>query len=735
MLSTNYASLNEGAKLVDFSSELEGCDAAHILDPHLPNIWLSEEGLPQWLCISLDGIKEKRDLVIRTIGWHCWHPYTTNPKEVTIHVSSDGAKFKIWDTFVAQQVKGTQLFCCAPINASIYPYIALEVIQTFGGMQTYMNRVFLYSEEIPSSPQGQTAAPDNSRSIYSSPSGHASRNPIAQGAHGHQDPRLPRSSIDSLHSADTPTVAHRLDQALGLSPHRPMHENHGRRYEDGTRLVNDSSFFSLRDDFHTSAIAAAAHVENRESGSLFHTSLEMRLAMLEKAAGVAVSGKSAQPPIASSAAGVSAGLTEHLLTLPSAQRIEQLERRMTAVLDTLESLRLSDSRPRYDLRRDGSENESIRDNDEVSDDASLSSSSTMHAPIAPVLQEDDDDEQRKWTKRKSGGKYDSSRFARALESIEGLVSSVLQRVESRHSHAVLAAATRNCDVSHLNLIASSALPDAPICDIGAGSDIKTASLPFPRPDIDALRTEYLQRANLQTHVSSAEELPREKVTTQEKPVDLSQAQGRTIPSSKDALVTKIDFHSDPELSEIVAKLQDAVLRRAYREAQLQLLMGGVSGNHGSKFANGGNVHDPMNLTYRTHQQTHRARMHGIDREHAAHQRASASGYSTFPSAKYPSSNPPLTHISRDVSSLNRNVVANTTTNRGRERQRSRGSDALDRCSSIDRLLVSRSLTDGVHYSASVPRFAQSTASAVSRRNMGGNVASSSRANASRGRMK
>ena len=99
MNSLNYASVSEGAKLVDFSSELEGCSATHVLDPQLPNIWLSEEGLPQWLCISLDGVRDKRDLVVRTIGWRCWHAYATNPREVTVHVSSDGAKFKIWDTF------------------------------------------------------------------------------------------------------------------------------------------------------------------------------------------------------------------------------------------------------------------------------------------------------------------------------------------------------------------------------------------------------------------------------------------------------------------------------------------------------------------------------------------------------------------------------------------------------------------------------------------------------------
>ena len=72
-------------------------------------------------------------------------------------------KFKVWDSLTADcQRKGTQLFCCAPIKTSIYPYIALEVVETFGGKQTYMNRVFLYSEEFLSS----TASSSQRRSSF-----------------------------------------------------------------------------------------------------------------------------------------------------------------------------------------------------------------------------------------------------------------------------------------------------------------------------------------------------------------------------------------------------------------------------------------------------------------------------------------------------------------------------------------------------------------------------------------
>jgi hypothetical protein len=98
-MSINWATYDFGARLIDFSSEIEGCEASNVLDSHLPHIWLSEEGVPQWLCISLGELEDKRNICIRTVGWHCWNPYTTNPKQVTIHVSADGAKFKVWDTF------------------------------------------------------------------------------------------------------------------------------------------------------------------------------------------------------------------------------------------------------------------------------------------------------------------------------------------------------------------------------------------------------------------------------------------------------------------------------------------------------------------------------------------------------------------------------------------------------------------------------------------------------------
>lgn len=147
----NWATNTYGSQVVSLSSELPGCEGRNILEEDLSKIWLSDEGLPQWLCISLDGIPDKAEVEIRTIGWHCWHAYSTNPREVRLHVSKDGTKFRLWDTFIGECQKGTQLFCCAPISASLYPFIALEIVSTFGSSQTYLNRVFFFADEVANS--------------------------------------------------------------------------------------------------------------------------------------------------------------------------------------------------------------------------------------------------------------------------------------------------------------------------------------------------------------------------------------------------------------------------------------------------------------------------------------------------------------------------------------------------------------------------------------------------------
>ena len=132
-MAKNWASLDLGCRLIDFSSDFEGCPPVNILDNGLQKLWLTKEHLPQWFCMCLNDLRDINGIIIRTVGWHCWHAYVTNPRVVNLHVSTDGDNFKLWDTLVApHQSGGAQLFCISPLSTTIYPYVVFEVVETFG---------------------------------------------------------------------------------------------------------------------------------------------------------------------------------------------------------------------------------------------------------------------------------------------------------------------------------------------------------------------------------------------------------------------------------------------------------------------------------------------------------------------------------------------------------------------------------------------------------------------------
>lgn len=214
MSNFNYASIEAGARIVDFSTVVENCDPCNVLDATNDMIWLSEKGLPQWLCLSLEDVQIKDEAIIRTVGWRCWHPYKTNPRLVKLHVSPDGSKFKEWDTFTAVNPRGlTQLFCCAPISLVLYQYIAFEILDTFGGDQTYINSLYLFSDEIAQSPLvslGEARSTPTSSVQGDIDGGEEDR----QGVHHTGHDQLDQSSPDG--SVDTGALLSQLGRALGL---------------------------------------------------------------------------------------------------------------------------------------------------------------------------------------------------------------------------------------------------------------------------------------------------------------------------------------------------------------------------------------------------------------------------------------------------------------------------------------------------------------------------------------
>ena len=47
----------EKVRLVDFSSQVSGCPATNVLDSRPDKLWLTEPGLPQWICLALDEVE------------------------------------------------------------------------------------------------------------------------------------------------------------------------------------------------------------------------------------------------------------------------------------------------------------------------------------------------------------------------------------------------------------------------------------------------------------------------------------------------------------------------------------------------------------------------------------------------------------------------------------------------------------------------------------------------------
>lgn len=87
--SVNLASCTHGARIISFSSEAPGCDASNVLDQNPSKLWLTDPKarLPQHVVLALDQQQQQqrqRDsrrsvVLVKTLGWFCWHAYSTNP--------------------------------------------------------------------------------------------------------------------------------------------------------------------------------------------------------------------------------------------------------------------------------------------------------------------------------------------------------------------------------------------------------------------------------------------------------------------------------------------------------------------------------------------------------------------------------------------------------------------------------------------------------------------------------
>ena len=269
-MSINWATDELGASLVDYSSEVPGCEAENILSNTISTIWLSDEGLPQWICLSLHQIMNIRNIVLRSIGWYCWHSYSTNPKVVILHVSADGSKFKQWDTFIVKKpIKGTQLFCCAPISCAIYPFLAFEITEVFGGDQTYMNRLYLYSDEIASSP----AISDTSQQSdldFVHPNTDTIRTRRGQeNEESNDEEQLSLISSNQTDSIETLSVLQKLNDALGFNTNETSILNTDKEDQSHYQIEEDQQLRKKNNFQQQSNLIQ--HIELRESKQKFQS--------------------------------------------------------------------------------------------------------------------------------------------------------------------------------------------------------------------------------------------------------------------------------------------------------------------------------------------------------------------------------------------------------------------------------------------------------------------------------
>ena len=169
-MALNLSSSDLGVLITSSFPSCSGCPASNALVDAPERVWLSDPDTatlsstttsnapttsqsmapytPQSLILDFNQLSQAQpSVVIHTAGIYCWHNYSSNPKVVSIHVSSNGIDFVETGKYIHQGKPSAGLILFAldkPIQLQLIRYIRFDFEETYGGNQVYVNRLHMY---------------------------------------------------------------------------------------------------------------------------------------------------------------------------------------------------------------------------------------------------------------------------------------------------------------------------------------------------------------------------------------------------------------------------------------------------------------------------------------------------------------------------------------------------------------------------------------------------------------
>lgn len=148
-LDYNYLTLDNNAKVTNFSSQTKGCPCTNVLSQDRKSIWLSEHTPPQFFVIDFGNLIRKPKTYFKYFGIYCWHAYATNPKIIELQFSKDSKNFQSFGRYEIALKPGTQLFEIKNnklLDYQKYRYAKFIFKESYAGARIYVNNVYMFEE-------------------------------------------------------------------------------------------------------------------------------------------------------------------------------------------------------------------------------------------------------------------------------------------------------------------------------------------------------------------------------------------------------------------------------------------------------------------------------------------------------------------------------------------------------------------------------------------------------------